>query len=177
MKSNGVTVALYETHEGAEKAVKALRNAGIDFRKISIVGRDYQTEEQAVGFFNMGDRMKFFGKFGAFWGTLAGILLGAFVMFVPVFGHIVILGPLAATVVSGVEGAVMGGAAGALVGALTGIGVPRNSAIRYQTAIEAGQFLLTVQGSQSDLALAESVLHPSGAVSLSSHSAMESTAT
>lgn len=173
MTNNGVTVALYDTHEAAEKAVKALRNAGIDFRKISIVGKDYHTEEQAVGYFNMGDRLKFFGKFGTFWGTLAGILLGAFVMVVPVFGHLVILGPLAATVVSGIEGAAIGGAAGALVGALTGIGIPKNSAIRYQMAIEAGQFLLTVQGSQSDIALAESVLQSSGPASLSSHDARE----
>lgn len=173
MNSNGVTVALYDTHEAAEKAVKALRNAGIGFRKISIVGKDYHTEEQPVGYFNMGDRAQFFGKFGAFWGTLAGILFGAFVMVIPVFGHLVILGPLAATIVSGLEGAALGGAAGALIGALTGIGVPKDSAIRYQTAIEAGQFLLTVQGSQDDITLAEAVLRPSNPVSLASHGAAE----
>ena len=176
MNSNGATVALYDTHEVAEKAVKSLRNAGIDFRKISIVGKDYHTEEQPVGYFNMGDRAKFVGKFGAFWGSLAGILLGAFVMVVPVFGHFIILGPLAATIVSGIEGAAIGGAAGALVGALTAIGVPKDSAIRYQTAIEAGQFLMTVQGSQSDIRLAESVLQASGPVSVDSHGALEPTA-
>jgi uncharacterized membrane protein len=175
MNSSGVTIAIYDSHEAAEKAVKSLRTAGIDFRKISIVGKDYHSEEQPVGYFNMGDRAKFFGKFGAFWGTLAGILLGAFVMVVPVFGHIVVLGPLAATVVSGIEGAAIGGAGGALVGALTGVGVPRDSAIRYQTAIEAGQFLLMVQGSQDDVGLAESVLRPSEAVSLETHGEAEPT--
>jgi uncharacterized membrane protein len=129
MNYSGVTVAVYETHDEAEGAVRALRNAGIGFQKISIVGKDVSTREQAIGFFNLGDRARFFGKFGAFWGSLAGILLGSFVMFIPVLGHIVILGPLAATVVSGLEGAALGGAAGALVGALTAIGVPRDSAI------------------------------------------------
>jgi uncharacterized membrane protein len=169
MNYSGVTVAVYETHDEAEGAVRALRNAGIGFQKISIVGKDVSTREQAIGFFNLGDRARFFGKFGAFWGSLAGILLGSFVMFIPVLGHIVILGPLAATVVSGLEGAALGGAAGALVGALTAIGVPRDSAIRYQTAIAANQFLLTVQGSTEDLEVAQSVLGPTHPLSLESH--------
>lgn len=169
MNSSGVTVAVYETHDAAERAVKTLRNAGLDLRKISIIGRDYYSEEHALGFFNMGDRAKFFGKLGAFWGTLAGILFGAFVMFIPVFGHIIVLGPLAATIVSGLEGAAVGGAAGAVVGALTGIGIPKDSAIRYEAAVRADKFLLTVQGGQDDITLAESTLAPTQPLSLETH--------
>lgn len=176
MNSSGVTIAIYDSHDAAEKAVKALRTAGMDFRKISLVGKDYHSEEQPVGYFNMGDRAKFFGKFGVFWGTLAGILLGSFVMVVPVFGHMVILGPLAATIVNGIEGAAIGGAGAALVGALTGIGIPHNSAIRYRRAVEAGQYLLTVQGSPDDVRLAESVLKPSEALSVESHGQAVATA-
>jgi uncharacterized membrane protein len=173
MNSTGITIAVYESHDLAERAVKSLRNAGIPLRKISIVGKDVHSEEHAIGFFNMGDRAKFFGKFGAFWGTMAGILLGSFVMFVPVFGHIVVLGPLAATVVSGIEGAAVGGAAGALIGALSGLGVPKDSAIRYQKAIEADKFLVAVQGSAEDVTLACAVLRPTSPASLESHSPAE----
>lgn len=173
MNRNGVTIAIYESHEAAEQAVKALRSAGMDFRKVSIVGKDYVTQEQPVGYFNWGDRARFYGKFGAFWGTLAGILLGSFVMVVPVLGHIIILGPLAATVVSGVEGAAFGAVGGALVGALTSIGVPRNSAIRYETELAADKFLLVVQGSPEDLRLAESVLRPTEPQSMETHATEE----
>lgn len=158
MTNGGITVAIFDSHDKAEQAVHALGNAGIDLRKISIVGRNYHSEEHALGFYNFGDRMRFFGGFGAFWGTLAGILLGAFVMVIPVFGHLIILGPLAATIVSGLEGAAVGGAAGALVGALTGLGVPRDSAIRYELAVKADKFLVTVQGGSEDIKLAEHVL-------------------
>ncbi len=36
-------VALYDTHEEAEKAVRELQRSGFDMKKLSIVGRDYQT--------------------------------------------------------------------------------------------------------------------------------------
>jgi len=37
-------------------------------KKLSIVGRDYHTDEHVVGYYNTGDRMKVWGKTGAFWG-------------------------------------------------------------------------------------------------------------
>lgn len=173
MTKGGITVAIFESHDKAERAVHALGDAGIDLRKISIVGRDIQSQEHAVGYYTFGDRMRFFGGLGAFWGTLAGILLGAFVMVIPVFGHLIILGPLAATIVSGVEGAAVGGAAGALVGALTGLGVPKESAIRYELAVEADKFLVTVQGSREDIALAEDVLGAANPTAVETHGLTE----
>ena len=173
MTQDGITVAVFDTHEHAERAVRALNNAGIDLRKISIVGRDFESEEHALGFYSLGDRVGSFGRFGAFWGTLAGILLGAFVMFIPVFGHLIILGPLASTIVSGIEGAVIGGAAGALVGALVSIGVPKDSAIRYEKAIRANKFLVTVQGSRVDMDLSRDVLRPMEPSDLETHGLRE----
>jgi hypothetical protein len=173
MTKGAITIAIFESHEDAERAVHSLSDAGIDLRKISIVGRDFQSEEHAVGFYKLGDRMRFFGGLGAFWGTLAGILLGAFVMVIPVFGHLIILGPLAATIVSGAEGAAVGGAAGALVGALNGLGVPRESAIRYELAVEADKFLVTVQGSNQDVALAQEVLGAASPATVETHGLLE----
>lgn len=169
MAQHGIAVAVFDTHDRADRAVHALSAAGIDLAKISIVGRDFQSEEHAVGFYKVGDRMRSFGSLGAFWGTLAGILVGAFVMVIPIFGHLIILGPLAATVVSGVEGAAVGGAAGVLVGALTALGVPRNSAILFDVAVHADKFLVTVQGSPKEIEFAEQVLCTAGANAVETH--------
>ena len=70
-KMNAV-VAIYDSHSQAEEAVKELQRSGIDMKKLSIVGRDYHTEEQVVGYYNTGDRMKAWGKLGAFWGGSGG---------------------------------------------------------------------------------------------------------
>ena len=52
-------VAIYDSHQSAEDAVKALQQAGLDMKRLSIVGQDYRTEEHALGFYTSGDRMKF----------------------------------------------------------------------------------------------------------------------
>jgi uncharacterized membrane protein len=79
-------------------------------------------------------------------------------MFVPVLGHIVILGPLAATVVGGLQGAVVGGGLSALAGALMSIGIPKDSVLRYETAIKANKFLLIVHGTEEELKRAREIL-------------------
>lgn len=41
MAQEEVAVAVYETHGQAEEAVKTLQKAGVDMKKLSIVGKDY----------------------------------------------------------------------------------------------------------------------------------------
>ena len=50
-------VAVFNTHHRAEQAVKALEHAGFNMKQLSIVGRDYHSEEQVVGYYTTGDRM------------------------------------------------------------------------------------------------------------------------
>ena len=60
-KENSV-VAVYLTHTEADKAVKELQRGGVDLHKLSIVGKGYHTDEQVVGYYNTGDRMKYWAK-------------------------------------------------------------------------------------------------------------------
>ncbi len=59
-----IAVAVYDLHTRAERAVKALQRAGFDMKRISIIGKDYESEEHVIGFLNAGDRAKIFGKWG-----------------------------------------------------------------------------------------------------------------
>jgi hypothetical protein len=70
MFERNAVVAVYDTHVGSERAVKALQRAGIDMRTLSIIAKDSHTEEHVVGYYNMGDRMKYWGKAGAVWGSV-----------------------------------------------------------------------------------------------------------
>ena len=69
-------VAAYNTHVEAETAVAELHKSGFDMKKLSIVGRDYHTDEHVIGYYNTGDRMKYWGKTGAFWVGSGGCCLG-----------------------------------------------------------------------------------------------------
>jgi uncharacterized membrane protein len=170
-----IAVALYDQHTQAEKAVKELQRAGFDMKKISIIGKDYETEEHVIGFLNAGDRAKIFGKYGAFWGGLMGVLFGSAMLFVPIVGHIIILGPLAATIFAGLQGAVVVGGLSALAGALMAIGVPKDSVLRYETALKANKFLLVVHGDGAAILRAHEVLKLSGAASVDHHRAADRT--
>lgn len=171
LNKTDLAVAVYDTHTQAESAVKALQRAGFDMKKLSIIGRDYHTEEHVVGFLNAGDRARYFGKFGAAWGGLMGMLFGSAMFFVPVVGHVIILGPLAATIFGGLQGAVLVGGASALVGALTAIGIPRNSVLRYETALKSDKFLLIVHGDAQEIQRAHELLATSGLASFDHHAA------
>lgn len=50
MATQNALVAIYENHVEAEKAVKELQQSGFDMKKLSIVGKDYHTEEHVVGY-------------------------------------------------------------------------------------------------------------------------------
>ena len=75
MTGTNAVIAVYEDHSGAEAAVKELQKSGFDMKKLSVVGKDYRTEENVVGYYNAGDRMKYWGKWGAFWRGFWGCCL------------------------------------------------------------------------------------------------------
>lgn len=169
MSKNEIAVAVYDSHSQAEDAVHKLAKGNFDMKTISILGKDYHSEEHVVGYFNTGDRAKFFGKLGAFWGGLAGMLFGSALMFVPVVGHVVVLGPIAATIAGGLQGAILGGGVSALVGALSALGLPKDSVLRYETAVKADKFLVIVHGEAEDIRRARDVLTAAGSADVQAH--------
>ena len=170
MSKNEIAVAVYDSHSQAEDAVHKLAKGNFDMKTISILGKDYHSEEHVVGYFNTGDRAKFFGKLGAFWGGLAGMLFGSALMFVPVVGHVVVLGPIAATIAGGLQGAILGCGVSALVGALSALGLPKDSVLRYETAVKADKFLVIVHGEAEDIRRARDVLTAAGSTDVQAHS-------
>lgn len=170
---NGVehdaVVAVYGTHDGAERAVRALEKDGFDMKRLSIVGRGYHSDEQVLGYYNTGDRVRFWGKLGAFWGALSGILFGSALLFVPVLGHIIVLGPLVSALANGVAGSAFTGGLTALGAALYGIGIPKNSVLRYEAAVHADRFLLVAHGTEAEVSSARSSLAETGADHLDLH--------
>jgi len=162
MSKGTVAVAIFNTHVEAESAVKELQKAGFDMKKLSIVGKDYHTEEQVVGFYHTGDRMKHWGKLGAFWGWLFGLFFGAGFFLIPGIGPLVVAGPLVVTIVGGLEGAVAVGGLSALGAGLYSLGIPKDSVINYETSIKTDKFLLVVHGGGDELAKAKDILKSAG---------------
>ena len=158
MGQNKSVIAVFSDHHGADAAVKKLASAGFAIENLSVVGKGYHSEERVVGFYNAGDRIKFWGKRGAFWGGLWGMFAGGVSLTVPAVGQIMILGYLAAIVASAVEGAIMVGGLSALGAALYSAGIPRDSVVQYEQAVKADGFLVIVHGAAEELARAKTIL-------------------
>ena len=160
-------VAIYPTHEGAEGAVIELQKSGFDMTKLSIMGRDYHTEEHVVGYYNAGDRMKSWGKNGAFWGGMWGLLFGSAFFWVPGVGPLLAAGPLVSWIIGGLEGAAVVGGLGAIGAGLFSIGIPKDSIITYETAVKAGKFVVIANGSAEETHKAKDIFartHPESMV-------------
>lgn len=158
MTKENTCVAIFKTHETAEQAVKDLQKAGFDMKKLSIVGKGYHTEEEPLGYYTVGDRVKFWGEQGAFWGGLWGLLLGAGFFWIPAFGPLVVAGPITSALIGALEGAVLTGGMTALGAAIYSLGIPRDSVIKYETAVKTDQFLLVVHGTQEEVEHARDIL-------------------
>ncbi len=169
MSEKNSAVGIYKTHTEAEAAVKELQKSGFDMKKLSVVGKDYHTEENVVGFYNAGDRMKYWGKLGAFWGALWAILFGSAFFVIPGFGQLVVLGPLAMMIVNALEGAVVTGGLTALGAGLYSIGIPKDSIVKYETALKSDKFLVIAHGSAGDVAKAKSILESTSKEDLAVH--------
>jgi uncharacterized membrane protein len=159
MNKNNSIVATYPTHTAAEAAIKELQQSGFDMKKLSIVGRDYHTDEHVVGYYNVGDRMKAWGKTGAFWGGLWGLLFGSAFFWIPGLGPLLVAGPLVSWIVGALEGAALVGGLSALGAGLYGLGIPKDSILQYETAIKTGKFVLIAHGTIDDITHAKEILN------------------
>jgi hypothetical protein len=106
------------------------------------------------------------GKLGAFWGTVWGLLFGSAMMLVPGVGYFIFAG----WVVAALEGAVIGGGLAAVAGALVSIGIPKDAVIKYETSLKAGSFLLMVHGTEGEVNRAKRSLSTTGATNVESFS-------
>jgi len=149
---------VFDTHTAAEDAIRSLGQAGFDMHKLSLVGKGYHSEEKPMGFYTAGDRIKSWGGAGAFWGGIWGMLLAPAVFLLPGLGLVGMAGPIVATLVGALEGAVVVGGLSALGAALTQVGVPKDQVIKYEAALKVDKYLLVMHGSAEDQAKARELL-------------------
>ncbi len=150
--------------------------AAFNIMKLSIVGKDYHTDEHVVGYYNTGDRMKYWGTLGAFWGSLWGLLLGAGFFAIPGIGPVLVAGPLLGWVLGALEGAVVTGGMTAIGAGLFSLGIPKDSVLKYEMALKSNKFILVAHGTADEAAQARRILHTTQPHSLDTHTTEAETA-
>jgi hypothetical protein len=169
MIQNNSVVAIYPSHTAAEAAIKELQQGGFDMKKLSIVGSDIHKDEHVVGYYSAGDRMKYWGKMGAFWGWIWGILFGSAFFLIPGIGPLVVAGPLVGWIVGALEGAAVVGGLSAIGAGLYSLGIPKDSILKYETALKTDKFVLIAHGSMDEIMRAKDILHRTQSETLEQH--------
>jgi hypothetical protein len=154
---NNATLTVYNSQVDAEAAVRQLARSGYDLGKVSMVGRDADSDARVGGYLNEDGRGISSASVGVAWGGIRGMLVGSGFLLVPGVGSLLVAGPLLTWVVRSLGAVVGPDKLGALAVALNEIGIPKDSILRCEAALKSGKVLLIVEGSAMAMILAREV--------------------
>jgi hypothetical protein len=148
-------VGTYADETAAHKAVETAIAADCPMDQVSVLGRLIAEGDDVLGVAHPGvvQRMGVWGKEGAFWGGIAGLLTGAAATFwLPVVGPVVAAGHILAAFEAAVAGAAVGGAGLAGAAAVSQLavilhrhGLPEQALADLHRKVESGQVLIVVR--------------------------------
>ena len=166
-------VALFDRHQEAERSVRLLVERDFPMDMLSVLGKGESGGDDPLGLYysSVGDRMKGWGKMGAFWGGLWGLLTGAAGLFVfPGIGPVLAAGPVVEAIAAALAGAGLGGSAMAGAAAASQFtvamhrsGVPEEKLEMLQDAIEQGHYLLMLRLDEEEAGKWQTLLAQNGA--------------
>lgn len=145
-------LAFFENEPAAERALQTMIQSEVSMDHLSILGRASASGDDPLGVYyrNPGDRMVGWGKMGALWGGLLGMVSGAMGMFIiPGLAPLIAAGPIAEALIGAAGGAGLGGTAMAGAGAISQLGVavhrmgvPKEQIEQFQERLKQGEYLL-----------------------------------
>lgn len=162
---NRRAVGVFNTRQEAEHALHELNNSGFPMNKISIIAKDADKQGDIAGVDvsdsvgNKADEGAGAGAVtGGILGGATGLLVGLGALAIPGVGPIVLAGEVATALATTLAGGAIGAAAGGLIGALIGLGIPEERARVYNDRVSRGHYLVLVDGSDAEIARAETIL-------------------
>lgn len=163
-------VGTFSNYATAEIALRELKGRGFVMEKVSLVGRDINNHTEGTGA-NTSSHLTAVGNLntpdnaaretaqqgavaGSTLGGLTGLLVGLGAVAIPGVGPVMLAGAAATAIATAVSGSLIGGAAGSLVGGLAGLEIPADRAKIYSDRVARGEYLVMVEGTKADIALA-----------------------
>jgi len=167
-------IGVFSSKAQVEAAVEQLKSEGFPLQQMSVVAKGGNEESPQSGVQiqeQVGNKSGQSARTGAVTGGVGGAILGAVealgatttLALLPGAGQVLLFGTVAANALAtAVVGGVAGAAGGGLIGGLLGWGVPEKRAKLYQDRVADGQFLLMLEGTQTQVEKAARVLNPHG---------------
>lgn len=143
------TAGVFATRAAADQAIAELKASGYRDDQIGLIHKD--SSGKTVKTDGAGDPHTKAGEgyaLGAAAGAVGGAAVGAGIIagVIPVIGPVIAIGTLGTVLLNAVGGAAIAG----LTGALIGWGIPEEDAKYYESEVQAGRYLVTVECGQGD---------------------------
>jgi hypothetical protein len=171
--SERVILALFGDEARAERSVRELIDRNFPMDMISLLGKAQSSGDDPLGVYyaSAGERVKGWGKMGAFWGGLWGLFTGAAGLFlIPGSGALLAAGPVVEAIIgaaagAGVGGGVMAGAAALshLAVVMRRMGIPEDQLEGVQQAVENGEYVVMLRADADEVGRWREVLESGGA--------------
>lgn len=98
------------------------------------------------------------------------MLFGSAFFAIPGLGPVLVAGPVVAWIVGALEGAVAVGGLSAIGAGLYGMGIPKDSVVKYEMALKTDKFLLMVHGTAADVEKAKDIIENTRPLNVTLHS-------
>lgn len=161
-------IGTFPTRQAAEHALNELRASGFQMDDVSVIAKDSKGSEGLGGASTHGhgnkadEGAKAGAATGGTVGGIAGLLVGLGLLAIPGIGPVMLAGAAGTAIATALSGGAIGAVAGGLSGALLGLGIPEDQAKVYNDRVSRGDYLVVVEGSDDQVARAESVLSHRG---------------
>ncbi len=165
---NRRAIGVFSHRRDAEAALTELRDAGFPMSYVSVIAKDTNGSNIAgadknVGVGNKADEgAKAGAATGGALGGLGGLLVGLGALAIPGVGPVIAGGAAATAIATTVAGGAIGAAAGGIVGGLVGLGIPEDRARVYSDRFQRGDYLIIVDGTETEIRQAEAILKRRG---------------
>lgn len=154
-------IGVLSSREAVEQALKELKDTGFPMNKISVLTKDTENYEQLSNE-NISkitparsEGVEFGAKAGAVTGGLLALAGGVAALLVPGIG----LALAAESLLTVLLGSAAAAGVGGLIGALEGWYIPEKQAAIYNERLSQGNYLVALEGKESDIVTAEKILN------------------
>jgi hypothetical protein len=178
-------MGIFTSYEAAETALIQLESTNFQMDRVSLIGRDLdrkvevtgaKTSENltdltdgAAGRNDAVETAKNGAIAGTAFGGATGLLVGLGALAIPGIGPVMLAGAAATALATAASGGAIGAAAGSLAGGLVGLNIPQERADVYSNRVAQGDYLVMVEGSNTELDRAESIFTHAGIHEWSTH--------
>ncbi len=151
------TIAVYDSHKKALKALDKLKDGGFPLKNVSLMTKAEETDNQLH--LRSGEKLEATEvNIGVIAGPVLGTLTGIGLFAIPGFGFMFGAG----AIVGALAGFDFGLIGGGVLSFLTMLGVSIAHRRKYHTHLTEGKYLLIIQGTPKEVAMAKAILEAHG---------------